>query len=688
MSIPGPGVRPWRSPRPSRPDRGERRSGAGPDGRTVREEPALRVKALTGLLLDFLGEEELSRRATRLKASSLLRSARVEERVLGLVRLIREDSSCNEVPRRSELAAILDDLEDRLAEQVARRTLERRIAEKAARKIEERQYRYLQDLKLQILSEEAGPDNARTLRKYVELEKQNRRPRLSRQAVEVLRPRRLSEIVGQEAGIQALLSKLASPFPQHVLLYGPPGVGKTTAVRLVLEEAKRLAFTPFAPDAPFVEVNGATLRWDPREVANPLLGTVHDPIYQGARRDLAEAAIPEPRPGLVTQAHGGILFIDEIGEMDPLLQAKLLKVLEDKRVTYESPYYDPDDPHVPKYIKKLFEEGAPADFILVGATTRDPSEINPALRSRCGEVFFDPLTPSHIEKIVEAAALRLGVELEPGVAALIGRSTGDARKATQILADAYGLTLYRTTSGLAIPGEGRGTSAPPVRIEISMVQEILRLARLVPPSRRPAAGPRQLPPRVGRALALAVSGFVGSILEVEAIAYPARGSRGKLRFNEAAGQMTRDSLFNAVALAEQVTGKELREWHVYVNVLGGGRVEGPSAGAAILLALLSALLGLPVRQDLAVTGEVSLHGGIRAVGGIPAKLYGAARAGVRIVLLPEENRPDVPAEPPGGIDVRFVSHLAGLWREAFDQEPPEMVRQMAGLPASPEQARR
>ena len=53
--------------------------------------------------------------------------------------------------------------------------------------------------------------------------------------------------------------------------------------------------------------------------------------------------------------------------MDPLLQTKLLKVLEDKRVTFESSYYDPDDPNVPKYIKRLFEEGAPADFILIGA---------------------------------------------------------------------------------------------------------------------------------------------------------------------------------------------------------------------------------------------------------------------------------------------------------------------------------
>jgi ATP-dependent Lon protease len=80
--------------------------------------------------------------------------------------------------------------------------------------------------------------------------------------------------------------------------------------------------------------------------------------------------------------------------MDPLLQNKLLKVLEDKRVFFDSSYYDPTDKRVPQYVRRLFEKGAPADFILVGATTRDPEEISPALRSRAAEVFFDALTPS------------------------------------------------------------------------------------------------------------------------------------------------------------------------------------------------------------------------------------------------------------------------------------------------------
>ena len=212
----------------------------------------------------------------------------------------------------------------------------------------------------------------------------------------MLRPKTLDQVVGQESAIKALIAKLASPYPQHVILYGPPGVGKTTVARLALELAKARPHAPFAAAAPFVEAAGTTLRWDDRETTNPLLGSVHDPIYQGARRDFADSAVPEPKLGLVTRAHGGVLFIDEIGEMDPAMQTRLLKVLEDKRVTFESSYYDENDPNVPAYVKKLFRDGAPADFMLIGATTRDPEAIDAAIRSRCAAVYFEPLTQAQI----------------------------------------------------------------------------------------------------------------------------------------------------------------------------------------------------------------------------------------------------------------------------------------------------
>jgi ATP-dependent Lon protease len=489
--------------------------------------------------------------------------------------------------------------------------------------MQERHLEYLKEIRQQVLKEEGGPDNAQTLKKYAELEMLESK-QLSRSTLELMRPKALEEVVGQERAIKSLLTKLSSPFPQHILLYGPPGVGKTTVARLALKYAKEKNYTPFGEDAPFVEVDGTTLRWDPREVTNPLLGSVHDPIYQGARRDLADGAVPEPKLGLVTQAHGGVLFIDEIGELDPILQNKLLKVLEDKRVTFESSYYDPDDPQIPKYIHKLFTEGAPADFVLIGATTRDPGEISPAFRSRCAEVFFDPLTPQDIVAIVESAAERLGAELEEGVAKMISEFTIEGRQAARLLADAYSTALYKREDG----------DLAGLVITLADIQEVIQSARLSPYVGVKASANEE----VGRILGLGVSGYLGSVLEIEAVAFPSsEKGKGAIRFNDTAGSMAKDSVANAAAVFRSLTGKQLSDYDIHVNVVGGGNIDGPSAGVAILAAIISAVWQVPLPQDIAVTGELSIRGNVKPVGGLHPKIYGARQAGVKKVFVPQDN---------------------------------------------------
>ena len=80
-----------------------------------------------------------------------------------------------------------------------------------------------------------------------------------------------------------------------------------------------------------------------------------------------------------------------------------------------------------------------------------------------------------------------------------------------------------------------------------------------------------------------------------------------------------------------------------INIIGGGQIDGPSAGVAILAAILSALTGKPVRQDMAVTGEISIQGRVKAVGGVVEKAYGAKQAGITSMILPKENEKDIPA---------------------------------------------
>ncbi|HHY98931.1 MAG TPA: ATP-dependent protease, Lon family [Firmicutes bacterium] len=602
------------------------------------EQVKRQAAALFGLLSSIYGADKLILRASKLDALSLMRSHALEERVLALQRLINEDPTIETVPRPEDIPAVLEELEDQIADLVARKAVEDRIEKQIAEKMQKRHEEYVREIKMQLIKEQTGPDNAQTLKKYAQLEKLEQR-RLTRSVLEILRPSSLKEVIGQERAIKALLTKIATPFPQHVILYGPPGVGKTTAARLVLEEAKKSKFTPFDKKAKFVEVDGTTLRWDPREVTNPLLGSVHDPIYQGARKDFAESGVPEPKLGLVTEAHGGVLFIDEIGELEPLLLNKLLKVLEDKRVIFDSSYYDPDDPHVPKYIKKLFEEGAPADFVLIGATTRDPEEISPALRSRAAEVFFEPLTSATIQQIVRNAARKLKVNLEEGLLELISDYATDGRKAVNILADAYGVALHR-----ARKGKGADNSDSPLLITCQDVREVIQTSRLIPSVLTKASDTSE----VGRVLGLGVREYLGSIIEIEAIAFDAKDNgKGSIRFNETAGSMARDSVFNAASVFRRLTGQDLSDWDVHVNVVGGGLIDGPSAGAAVLTAIYSAVKRIPVRQNVAITGELSIQGKIKPVGGIFEKIYAARQAGMRTVIIPAENAKDVPPELTG-----------------------------------------
>ena len=147
-----------------------------------------------------------------------------------------------------------------------------------------------------------------------------------------------------------------------------------------------------------MEMDATCIRFDERSIADPLIGSVHDPIYQGAGA-FGPAGIPQPKPGAVTKAHGGVLFLDEIGEIHPIQMNKLLKVLEDRKVFFESAYYNSEDKHTPKHIHDIFKNGLPADFRLIGATTKQPHDIPPAIRSRCMEIYFRPLYEDETEKI-------------------------------------------------------------------------------------------------------------------------------------------------------------------------------------------------------------------------------------------------------------------------------------------------
>lgn len=609
-----------------------------------------KVNVINQILNNVLDEGSVRARVVRFKLQKQINSPNICERVYALNVIASEGKGLKSVPKEDELNEVLEDTIYYISENIARKYVQNKVETQVEKALQERQDKFMDDIKLSIIKKQKGPESAKTTKKLEKLEKLDAK-KINKNVMSLLRPETFEEIVGQERAIKSLITKMASPYPQHIILYGPPGIGKTSAARLALEEAKKLKFTPFDEESKFVEVDGTTLRWDPREITNPLLGSVHDPIYQGSKKDLAEIGVPEPKTGLVTEAHGGVLFIDEIGELDEILQNKLLKVLEDKRVEYTSSYYDPDDENTPKYIKYLFENGAPADFVLIGATTRDPGKINPALRSRCTEVYFEPLSASDIKGIIENAAKKLNVTLEDGVAEFISRYTIEGRKAVNILADAYGYALYNSRD------------LENNTITLKDVEEVVSIGRYTPYEIMEDIDKSE----VGHTYGLGVSGFMGSTLEIETVVFESKKpGAGVIKFNETAGSMAKDSVFNAASVIRRITDKDIKDYDIHVNVVGGGKIDGPSAGAAITISIISALLEKPIRQDMAITGEISLRGNVKPVGGIFEKIYGARRKGIKLVVVPKDNEKEVPLNLED-IEVKVISTIEELMKIAFEK---------------------
>ena len=610
-----------------------------------------KVNVLFDILKNVLDEGAIRARTVRFKLQKYINSTDINERIYALNVIASDGNGAKVVPNDSEAVDVLEDVVYWISENIAKKYVQNKIEVEVERALAERQDKFMDELKLSIMKKQKGIENSKTNSKLEKLEALDAK-KINKNVMSLLRPETFEEIVGQERAIKSLLSKMASPYPQHIILYGPPGVGKTSAARLALEEAKKLKATPFDEDSKFVEVDGTTLRWDPREITNPLLGSVHDPIYQGSKRDLAEIGVPEPKTGLVTEAHGGVLFIDEIGELDDILQNKLLKVLEDKRVEFSSSYYDPDDENIPKYIKYLFDNGAPADFVLIGATTREPGQINPALRSRCTEVYFEPLSSQDIEGIVNNASEKLDVELEDGVGRLISQYTIEGRKAVNILSDAYGYSLFN-----------KDEDEISNKITLKDVEEVISIGRYAPFERLDNLDKYE----IGHVYGLGVSGFLGSTIEIESTVFPAKKKgHGTIKFNDTAGSMAKDSVFNAASVIRKITDKDIKDYDVHVNVIGGGQIDGPSAGAAITVCIISALTERPIRQDVAITGEISLRGNVKPVGGIFEKIYGARRKGIKLVAIPKDNEKEVPLGLED-IEVKSISHIEELMEIVFEK---------------------
>jgi Lon-like ATP-dependent protease len=478
----------------------------------------------------------------------------------------------------------------------------------------------------------------RESKREIEKLERMREIRLSEPLSERTRPHSFADIIGQEEGIKALKAALCGPNPQHIIIYGPPGVGKTAAARLVLEEAKKNLLSPFKKDAKFIEVDGATCRFDERGIADPLIGSVHDPIYQGAGA-MGMAGIPQPKPGAVTKAHGGVLFIDEIGELHPIQINKLLKILEDRKVILESVYYSPEDMNIPSYIHDIFQNGLPADFRLIGATTRLPQEIPAAIRSRCVEVYFRGLNPEEIRIIGENAARKLGLPIDEKALDVLQKYATNGREAVNITQIAAGIVLNNSNYTVGQRQE----------ITATEMEWVVQSGHYTPRPEKKIF----TEPQVGVVNGLAVYGAnLGMLLEIEVSVLPVSKEPGQIIITgiveeeEMQGMgghtlrrksMAKGSVENVLTVLRSTLKVDCHKYDIHVNFPGGIPTDGPSAGVAIATAIYSAITEIPIDHRVAMTGELSVRGYVKPVGGVAAKVNAARQAGAARVLIPKEN---------------------------------------------------
>jgi ATP-dependent Lon protease len=491
---------------------------------------------------------------------------------------------------------------------------------------------------------------------------------------EKVRPRTFDDIVGQQDGIKALKAALCGPNPQHVIIYGPPGVGKTAAARLVLEEAKKNQKSPFRPSSVFIELDATTARFDERGIADPLIGSVHDPIYQGAGA-MGQAGIPQPKQGAVTNAHGGVLFIDEIGELHPIQMNKLLKVLEDRKVFLESAYYHEENTQIPTHIHDIFKNGLPADFRLIGATTRTPSEIPPAIRSRCMEVFFRELNQEEIAAIAKKAAAKVKLEMEDTGVEIVSNYARNGREAVNII---------QTAGGIAITEERQ-------KIKDEDIEWVVHSSQLTPRMEKKINENSS----IGLVNGLAVYGpNTGALLEIEVTVIPAK-DKGSINITgiveeESIGNsgksirrksMAKGSIENVITVLRSM-GVPADDFDIHVNFPGGVPIDGPSAGIAMATGIYSAIYKIPVDHQVAMTGEIGIHGHVKPIGGVYPKVLAAKKAGAKTVIIPVENMQTILKEIKG-IQIIPVSHLHEVFDIALNQKHnTESITSSISIPAS------
>jgi ATP-dependent Lon protease len=446
---------------------------------------------------------------------------------------------------------------------------------------------------------------------------------------------KVKERIVEYLAVQARSTKLKGPI---LCLVGPPGVGKTSLGRSVAKATGR----------EFIRISLGGVR-DESEIRGhrrTYIGSMPGKIIQS----LKKAKTTNP-----------LILLDEIDKMgydfrgDPA--SALLEVLDpEQNNTFVDHYLEVEyDLSQVMFITTANSYNMPGPLM-------DRMEIIPLAgytEDEKREIAKGHLMP----KVVKNHGLRKGefAVTDGALNEMIRTYTREAgvRNLERELAK-----LARKAVTEILKGKAKSVEVTPERLE-----EFLGVKRF-------RYGLAEKEDAVGVVTGLAWTSVGGDLLSIEALRLP---GKGRMKTTGKLGEVMKESIEAAASYVRSIAPEigvkppkfETMDIHVHVPD-GATPKDGPSAGLAMVTSIVSVLTGIPVRKDIAMTGEVSLRGNAMAIGGLKEKLLAALRGGVTTVLIPEENAKDLPEIPDNvkaGLKIIPVSHVREVLKLALVREP-------------------
>jgi len=401
--------------------------------------------------------------------------------------------------------------------------------------------------------------------------------------------------------------------------------------------------------APFIDATGSQ--------AGALLGDVlHDPLQSGG---LGTPAHERLIPGMIHKANKGVLFIDEIGNMNPVTQQEILTCMQERKY----PITGQSERSSGAMVRS---EDVPTDFVLVAAGTIDSvRKMNPALRSRIRGYGYEihmnhTMEDTEINRYKIAQFIAQEVTKDKKIPHFTKEAVNDIIQEAKIRAGvSKKLTLrLRELGGLIRAAGDVAVEEGSKIVEPSHIKKAKKFARTLEQQivDKHIENKKEYDiiitkgSKIGRVNGLAVIGsdsyYSGIVLPIESEVTPG-GKKAEFVATGKLGEIAKEAVKNVSAIILKYFGEDIKEkYDVFIQFIQTPEgVEGDSASIAVATAIISALKSIPIRQDTAMTGSLSVRGEVLAIAGVTQKIEAAIQSGIKRVIIPLANKNDVLLSP-------------------------------------------